>query len=64
MTSFYNISQDNTLGGNNASHNTASSQRAIKEYVDNKTNEIPTKTSDLTNDSHFASVTYRKWTNQ
>lgn len=37
MTSFYNISQDNTLGGNNASHNAVSSQRAIKEYVENKT---------------------------
>lgn len=34
MTSFYNISHDNTLGGNNASHKAVSSQKAVKEYVD------------------------------
>lgn len=35
MTKFYNISNDNTLGGNSASHNIVASQRAVKEYVDN-----------------------------
>lgn len=35
MTKFYNISTDNTLGGNNSSHNVIPSQKAVKEYVDN-----------------------------
>ena len=34
MTKFLNISTDNTLGGNSASDDTVSSQKAIKEYVD------------------------------
>lgn len=34
MTKFLNISTDNTLGGNSASDETVSSQKAIKEYVD------------------------------
>lgn len=35
MTKFLNISTDNTLGGNSPSDVTVSSQKAIKEYVDN-----------------------------
>lgn len=35
MTKFLNISTDNTLGGNSPSDDTVSSQKAIKEYVDN-----------------------------
>lgn len=35
MTKFLNISTDNTLGGSSASDETVSSQKAIKEYVDN-----------------------------
>lgn len=34
MTKFLNISTDNTLGGNSASNEVVSSQKAIKEYVD------------------------------
>lgn len=34
MTRYLNISRDNTLGGNSPSHESVSSQRAIKEYVD------------------------------
>ena len=34
MTKFLNISTDNTLGGNSASDETVSSQKAIKSYVD------------------------------
>lgn len=37
MTKFLNISTDNTLGGSSASDETVSSQKAIKEYVDNNT---------------------------
>ena len=33
MTKFYNISTDNTLGGDNASNIAVSSQKAIREYV-------------------------------
>lgn len=37
MTSkFLNISTDNTLGGNSASNNTVSSQKAVKAYADTK----------------------------
>ena len=35
MTKFLNISTDNTLGGSSASDETVSSQKAVKEYVDN-----------------------------
>lgn len=35
MTKFLNISVDNTLGGNSASDEVVSSQKAIKTYVDN-----------------------------
>lgn len=35
MSKFLNISTDNTLGGSSASDDTVSSQKAIKEYVDN-----------------------------
>lgn len=35
MTKFLNISTDNTLGGSSPSDETVSSQKAIKEYVDN-----------------------------
>ena len=35
MTKFLNISTDNTLGGASPSDETVSSQKAIKEYVDN-----------------------------
>lgn len=35
MTKFLNISTDNTLGGNSPSNEIVSSQKAIKEYVDN-----------------------------
>lgn len=34
MSKFLNISTDNTLGGNSASDDTVSSQKAVKEYVD------------------------------
>ena len=37
MTKFLNISTDNTLGGSSPSDETVSSQKAIKEYVDNNT---------------------------
>ena len=37
MTKFLNISTDNTLGGNSPSDETVSSQKAIKQYVDNNT---------------------------
>ena len=36
MTKFLNISTDNSLGGNSPSDQVVSSQKAIKEYVDNK----------------------------
>lgn len=36
MTKFLNISTDNTLGGSSASDETVSSQKAVKEYVDNQ----------------------------
>ena len=35
MTKFLNISTDNTLGGDSPSDQVVSSQKAIKEYVDN-----------------------------
>jgi len=35
MTKFLNISTDNTLGGNSPSDQVVSSQKAIKDYVDN-----------------------------
>lgn len=35
-TKFLNISTDNTLGGNSPSDTTVSSQKAIKEYIDNQ----------------------------
>ena len=37
MTKFLNISTDNTLGGSSPSDETVSSQKAVKEYVDNNT---------------------------
>ena len=37
---FLNISTDNTLGGNSPSNEVVSSQKAIKEYIDNNT-EVP-----------------------
>ena len=37
MTKFLNISTDNTLGGSSPSDETVSSQKAIKQYVDNNT---------------------------
>jgi len=51
MSKFLNISTDNTLGGNNASNEVVSAQKAVKDYVDNN---IPTYTAgtgiDITND--------------
>ena len=35
MTKFLNISTDNTLGGNSASDEVVSSQKALKTYIDN-----------------------------
>ena len=35
MTKFLNISTDNTLGGNSSSDELVSSQKAVKDYVDN-----------------------------
>ena len=35
MTKFLNISTDNTLGGSSASDDVVSSQKAVKDYVDN-----------------------------
>lgn len=35
MTKFFNISTDNTLGGNSPSDAIVSSQKAIQEYIDN-----------------------------
>ena len=37
MTKFLNISTDNTLGGNSPSDEVVSSQKALKEYIDNNT---------------------------
>ncbi|MBO7735317.1 MAG: hypothetical protein J6S67_22315 [Methanobrevibacter sp.] len=34
MSKFLNISTDNTLGGNSASDETVSSQKAVKDYID------------------------------
>lgn len=39
MSKFLNISTDTTLGGNSASDDTVSSQKAVKNYVDG---QIPT----------------------
>jgi len=41
MSKFLNISTDNTLGGNNASNEVVSSQKAVKEYVDSQTGTAP-----------------------
>lgn len=41
MSKFLNISTDNTLGGNSASDDTVSSQKAVKEYVDSQTGTAP-----------------------
>ena len=37
---FFNLDTDNTLGGNNASDKKASSQKAVKEYVDNAISSV------------------------
>lgn len=42
MSKFLNISTDTTLGGNSASNNTVSSQKAIKSYVDLQTGTAST----------------------
>ena len=44
MTKFLNISVDNTLGGSSPSDETVSSQKAIKTYIDNKVEPLPTQT--------------------
>lgn len=44
MTKFLNISTDNTLGGNSPSNELVASQKAIKEYVDNKSVDIDNST--------------------
>lgn len=41
MTKFLNISTDTTLGGNSASDDTVSSQKAVKAYVDSQTGTAP-----------------------
>jgi len=51
MSKFLNISTDNTLGGNNASNEVVSSQKAIKDYVDNNSSTYTAGTGiDITND--------------
>ena len=40
MSKFLNISTDTTLGGSSASDNTVSSQKAVKNYVDNKVSSV------------------------
>ena len=41
MSKFLNISTDTTLGGNSASDDTVSSQKAVKAYVDSQTGTAP-----------------------
>lgn len=40
MSKFLNISTDNTLGGNNASNDVVSSQKAVKDFVDNRKDNL------------------------
>lgn len=46
MSKFLNISTDNTLGGDSASDDTVASQKAVKDYIDNR----PVLTVDQTYD--------------
>ena len=48
MTKFLNISIDNTLGGNSPSDEVVSSQKAIKEYVDNNGGSVSIDNKSIT----------------
>ena len=60
MTKFLNISKDETLGGNNASDEVVSAQKAVKAYVDGK---IPDTTSSVTSGSTAALTSGGAYTN-
>lgn len=43
MTKFLNISVDDTLGGASPSDETVSSQKALKTYIDNRVEPLPSQ---------------------
>lgn len=60
MSKFLNISTDATLGGNNASDEIVSSQKAVKSFVENKsyqtTSNLVTSVSSSSTDSQYPSA--------
>lgn len=50
MTKFLNISVDDTLGGDSPSDETVSSQKALKTYIDNRVEPLPSQSG---NDGKF-----------